>query len=181
MTALVQTLPEERILQQIFLIRGHKVMLDLHLCKLYGVENRALKQAVRRNMDLFPPDFLFILTDNESTALVSQNVIPRIQQLGGALPYAFTESGVAMLSAVLKSRKAREMNIAIMRAFVSMRQMLIDNTELRLVIEEIRKKTEHNSKNIELVFRYLDELIKKKADLANRERIGFKPSETEKK
>ena len=155
-------------------------MLDLHLSKLYGVENRALKQAVRRNLDLFPPDFMFILSENEANTLVSQNVIPRIQQLGGALPYAFTESGVAMLSAVLKSHKAREMNIAIMRAFVSMRQMLLDNTELRLAMEEIRKKTEHNTKNIELVFRYLDELLKKKEHAVVRERIGFKSSEPEK-
>ena len=85
-----------------------------------------------------------------------------------------------MLSSVLKSKKAILVNIAIMRAFVSMRQMLLDNTELRLAMEEIRKKTEHNTKNIELVFRYLDELLKKKEHAVVRERIGFKSSEPEK-
>ena len=106
--------------------------------------------------------------------MVSQNVIPSKQHLGGALPFAFTETGVAMLSSVLKSQRAKEMNIAIMRAFVAMRRMLIDNTELRLAIEEIRKKTENNTKNIEVVFQYLDELIEKKESTKPRRAIGYK-------
>jgi len=110
--------------------------------------------------------------------MVSQNVIPSKQHLGGSQPFAFTETGVAMLSSVLKSKQAKEMNIAIMRAFVSLRQMLMDNTELRLAIEEIKKKTDNNSKNIELVFQYLDELIEKKD--TPRKKIGFKISKKKK-
>lgn len=170
----ILVIPQEKILNQIYFIREHKVMLDTDLAILYGVENRALKQAVRRNIDLFPSDFMFTLTEIEIDIMVSQNVIPSKQHLGGALPFAFTETGVAMLSSVLKSKRAKEMNIAIMRAFVAMRRMLIDNTELRLAIEEIRKKTENNTKNIEVVFQYLDELIEKKENPKPRKAIGYK-------
>jgi hypothetical protein len=155
-------------------LRGHKVILDSRLAELYGVENRTLKQAVRRNADLFPSDFMFILTEAEVKIMVSQNVIPSKQHLGGSQPFAFTESGVAMLSSVLKSKRAKEMNIAIMRAFVVLRQMLMDNSELRLAIEEIKQKTLNNTKNIELVFQYLDELIEKKENPKPRKKIGFK-------
>jgi hypothetical protein len=168
------TLPSEVITNQIYYIRGHKVMLDVHLAKLYNVENRALKQAVRRNMDLFPPDFMFTLTESEIKIMVSQNVIPSKQHLGGSEPFAFTETGVAMLSSVLKSKRARQMNIAIMRAFVALRQMLVDNTELRLAIEDLRKKIDNNSKNIEVVFQYLDELLEKQDNPKPRKSIGFK-------
>jgi hypothetical protein len=167
-------IPVGTIMNKIFYVREHKVILDVHLSELYGVENRALKQAVRRNMDLFPPDFMFTLTETEVSLMVSQNVIPSKQHLGGSQPFAFTEIGVAMLSSVLKSKRAKEMNIAIMRAFVELRRMLIDNTELRLAIEEIRKKTENNSKNIEVVFQYLDELLEKKEDTKPRKAIGYK-------
>lgn len=166
--------PNEIVMNKIYLLRGQKVMLDIHLAELYEVENRSLKQAVRRNLDLFPSDFMFILTEKEIEVMVSQNVIPSKQHLGGSLPYAFTESGVAMLSSVLKSKRAKQMNIAIMRAFVALRQMLLDNTELRLAIEEIRKKTDNNSKNIEIVFKYLDELIDKKENQTPRKSIGYK-------
>jgi len=167
-------IPQERILNQIYFIRDHKVMLDTDLAVLYGVENRALKQAVRRNMDLFPSDFMFTLTEVEIEIMVSRNVIPSKQHLGGSVPFAFTEPGVAMLSSVLKSKRAKEMNIAIMRAFVAMRRMLIDNTELRLAIEELRKKTDNHSRNIEVVFQYLDELIEKKENSKPRKAIGYK-------
>jgi hypothetical protein len=171
---LVLAVPQEAIMNQIYFVRGHKVMLDLHLAELYKVENRILKQAVRRNMDLFPSDFMFVLNESEMVGLVSQNVIPSKQHFGGSQPFAFTETGVAMLSSVLKSKRAKEMNIAIMRAFVALRKMLIDNTELRLAIEEIRKKTYNNTKNIEIVFQYLDELIEKKEDQKPRKQIGYK-------
>mgnify|MGYP001368904332 CR=1 FL=1 len=133
-------IPTEQIMNKIFLFREEKVMLDAHLAELYGVETRALKQAVRRNTDLFPGDFMFIINDAEIDMLVSQNVIPSKQSLGGSKPFAFTETGVAMLSSVLKSKRAKEMNIAIMRAFVTLRKMLLHHTEIRLEIEEIKKK-----------------------------------------
>ncbi len=167
-------IPQEKVISKIFVLREEKVMLDVHLAEIYGVETRALKQAVRRNMDLFPKDFMFILTDKEVEIVVSQNVIPSKQYLGGSNPFAFTETGVAMLSSVLKSKRAKEMNIAIMRAFVALRKMLLTNTELRLEIEYIKKKVDNHGKNIELVFQYLDELLEKKEKLKPRTQIGYK-------
>lgn len=114
-------------------------MLDVHLAEIYGVETRALKQTVRRNIDLFPEDFLFTLTEKKVEIVVSQGVIPSKQILGGSFPFAFTETGVAMLSSVLKSKRAREMNFAIMRAFVALRKMLLSNTELRLELENKKR------------------------------------------
>jgi hypothetical protein len=169
-------IPQESIIHKIVILRWEKVMLDLHLAEIYGVETRALKQAVRRNIDLFPGDFMFELNAMEIETVVSQNVIPSKQYLGGSAPFAFTEAGVAMLSSVLKSKRAKEMNIAIMRAFIALRQMLLNNTELRLEIEYIKKKVDNHDKNIELVFHYLDELLEKKEKpTPPRKRIGYKP------
>ncbi len=106
------------IQKKIFEIRGHKVMLDFDLAKMYEAETRALKQAVKRNIQRFPPDFMFQLTPTEANALVSQSVIPSKKYLGGALPFAFIEQGVAMLSSVLNSERAIEVNIIIIRTFV---------------------------------------------------------------
>ncbi|MFM1893585.1 MAG: hypothetical protein RIQ90_751 [Bacteroidota bacterium] len=115
----------EQIKNNILKIRGIKVILDFELAKLYEVETRVLKQAVRRNIERFPSDFMFQLTEIEMQHLVSQNVIPTLNHFGGAKPFAFTEQGIAMLSSVLKSKKAIHMNISIMRAFVMMRQWAI--------------------------------------------------------
>lgn len=167
-------IPEETIIKKILVLRGEKVMLDFHLAEVYGVENRALKQAVRRNLDLFPDDFMFVLTEQEIEIMVSQNVIPSKQFLAGTYPFAFTETGVAMLSSVLKSKRAKEMNIAIMRAFVALRKMILNNAELRLEIEYIKKKVINHDKNIELVFQYLDELLAKKETKKPRVQIGYK-------
>ena len=104
---------------------------------------------------------MFVLNETEIEIMVSQNVIPSKQHLGGSMPFAFLETGVAMLSSVLKSKRSKEINIAIMRAFVALRKMLLNHTELRLDIEEIKKRLENQDKNIELVFSYLDELIEK--------------------
>ncbi len=167
-------IPSETIINKIFILRDEKVMLDVHLAQIYGVETRVLKQAVRRNMDLFPNDFMFILNDTEVDILVSHFVIPSKQSLGGSMPFAFTETGVAMLSSVLKSKRAREINITIMRAFVSLRKTLLNHTELRLEIEEIKKKLKNQDKNIELVFNYFDELMDKQENSKPRKLIGFK-------
>jgi hypothetical protein len=174
-------IPPEQIINKIFLLREEKVMLDIHLAELYGVETRVLKQAVRRNVDLFPKDFMFTLTDKEVEVVVSQNAIPSKQYLGGSSPFAFTEAGVAMLSSVLKSKKAKEMNIAIMRAFVALRKVLLSNAELRLEIEHIKKKIDNHGKNIELVFQYLDELLDKKENPKPRTQIGFAPPKKKKR
>lgn len=124
--------------RRILLIRGQNVMLDFDLAKLYGVETRVLKQAVRRNLDRFPVDFMFELSPAEVGTLVSQTVIPTRGKLGGAAPMAFTEQGVAMLSSVLRSPRAVQVNIAIMRAFVRLRQMLMSNADLarKLIVLE---------------------------------------------
>ena len=179
---LILLIPQEQIINKIIILREDKVILDIHLAEIYGVETRTLKQAVRRNLDLFPDDFLFVLNQKEIEAVVSQNVIPSKQHLGGSAPFAFTETGVAMLSSVLRSKRAREMNIAIMRAFIALRKMLLNNTELKLEIEYIKKKVDNHDKNIELVFQYLDELLEKKeTPLATRNSIGYKIKTKEEK
>lgn len=127
---------ERRILH----VRGQKVLLDYDLAELYGVETRALKQAVRRNRDRFPSDFLFELSDGEIEAMVSQNVIPGRGKLGGASPMAFTEQGVAMLSSVLRSSRALQVNIGIMRAFVHLRELLLSNAGLADKLNAMEKQ-----------------------------------------
>ena len=97
-----EIVPQERILKKIILLRNEKVILDVHIAELYGVETRVLKQTVKRNLNRFPPDFMYELTENEIDFVVSQNVIPHKKYFGGASPYAFTETGVAMLSSILK-------------------------------------------------------------------------------
>jgi len=132
--------PPERIERSILLIRGQRVMLSTHLADLYNVETRVLNQAVKRNISRFPEDFMFQLNSAEAERLVSQNVIPHKKYFGGALPYAFTEQGVAMLSSVLNSDRAIKVNVEIMRAFVRLRQILASNKELAKRLDELEKK-----------------------------------------
>jgi hypothetical protein len=129
-----------KIERRIFLVRGQKVMLDFDLAELYGVETRALKQAVRRNLVRFPADFMFELSATEIKNLVSQTVIPTRGKLGGATPMAFTEQGVAMLSSVLRSSRAVHVNIAIMRTFVRLREMLLSNADLARKLADLENK-----------------------------------------
>jgi ORF6N domain len=142
--------------RRIYLIRGEKVMLDFDLAELYRVETRALKQAVRRNADRFPGDFMFKLNANEMGSLVSQNVIPSRGKFGGARPMAFTEQGVAMLSSVLRSPRAVQVNIAIMRTFVRLRKMLLSNAELARKLNALEKKYDAQFK---IVFDAIRELM----------------------
>jgi len=130
------------IQNKVFTIRGYKVMLDFDLAELYEIETRTLKQAVRRNMERFPQDFMFELTADELASLRSQIVILKRGRGSHAkyLPFAFTEQGVAMLSSVLNSYKAIQVNITIMRAFVSIRQHYIDSKELRERIDTWKMK-----------------------------------------
>ncbi len=150
-------------------------MLDRDLAELYSVETKRLKEAVKRNLGRFPSDFMFEMTKRELENWRSQFATSNSDLMGlRYAPYCFTEQGVAMLSSVLNSERAIKVNIEIIRAFTRIREALIDNTELRLAIEEIRKKTDNNTKNIELVFQYLDELIDKKENKAPRKKIGYK-------
>lgn len=136
----------QTIQQKIFEIRGCRVMLDFHLAELYQVETRVLKQAVRRNIDRFPSDFMFILSRKESDSIIqlgiSQNVIPPGYNVGVSKIMAFSEQGIAMLSSTLRSKIAIYMNIAIMRAFVAMRKMITGYEELLHRIEELEISTD---------------------------------------
>lgn len=140
------------IKNQIFEVRGMRVMIDYHLAKLYGVETRILKQAVKRNLERFPPDFMFVLTEEEANALlvmgVSQCVIPPGYNFGVSLPFAFTELGVAMLSSVLRSKTAINVNISIMRAFVLCRQSVTQYNELYDLIEQLTQETEEKFEDV---------------------------------
>jgi hypothetical protein len=135
----------QAIQSRVFEVRGFRVMTDFHLAEMYGVENRMLKQAVRRNMDRFPADFMFELTKEEATELisigVSQFVIPTKYNIGVSRPFVFTEQGVAMLSTVLKSKTAIQMNILIMRAFVKLRELTTGYAELKQQLEEYQLDT----------------------------------------
>ncbi len=142
-------LPNELVMQKIYYIRGQKVMLDRDLAELYGVETKQLKRQVNRNLERFPEDFMFELTADENTTLRSQFGTLKRGEHSKFLPYVFTEHGILMLSSVLNSEKAVEVNIRIMRIFTKIRQTLTDTIELRLALEEIRRKTENNTKNID--------------------------------
>jgi len=130
----------DRIERRIFFLRGQKVMLSPDLADLYGVEPRALVQAIKRNIERFPPDFMFQLSDEEFRNLKSQIVISSWGGLRRAAPYAFSEHGVAMLSSVLRSKRAIHVNIEIMRAFVRLRQMLTSHAELARKLDVLAKK-----------------------------------------
>ena len=168
---------ELQIIQnRIYEIRGMRVMLDYDLAKLYNVENRALKQAVKRNIDRFPaPDFMFELTREESDAAielgVSQNVIPPGYKVGSSFIMAFPELGVAMLSSVLKSKKAIQVNISIMRAFVTLRQYSLGYAELNRKLDEFMIETNVQFSDI---YEALTELAsQKELDNKPRKRVGY--------
>ena len=150
-------IPLEVIEQRIVLIRGQKVMLSTHLAELYDVETRVLNQAVKRNINRFPEDFMFQLNTSEAEQLVSQNVIPHKKYFGGSLPYAFTEQGVAMLSSVLNSERAIKVNIEIMRAFVRLRRILASHADLARKLDALERKYDAQFK---VVFDAIRELMK---------------------
>jgi regulator of replication initiation timing len=167
--------PDEVVMNKIYVIRNQKVMLDKDLAILFQVETKVLKQSVKRNMDIFPDHFMFELTEQEFELLRSQFVTSK-EGRGGTryLPMVFTEHGVLQLSNVIRSGIAKQMSIRIIEVFVKMRQMLTDNTELRLDIEKIKKKLDNQDKSMEIVFRYLDELLEKKENQKPRTKIGYK-------
>ena len=164
----------EIIKNSIHEIRGTKVILDFQLAKLYEVETRVLKQAVRRNIDRFPADFLFELNTDEMQNMVSQNVIPSLKYFGGATVYAFTEQGVAMLSSVLRSKKAIQINISIMRAFVMMRQWALNHQELSARLDALEQQHGQKFSDIEQVLNFLIQKDQKHVQQQQRDRIGFK-------
>lgn len=168
---------------KIYDIRNEKVMLDFDLAELYEVETRVFNQAVKRNSENFPNDFMFRLTAKEwkelnSSQIVMSSIKHRSEKY---LPFAFTEHGVAMLASVLKSDKARKMNIAIIRAFIALRKQAIQNKELIEILNKLRDKVDSHDEQFNQIYEtlenLLDEQIDKKADeleWKNRTRIGFK-------
>ena len=176
---------QDNIVQErIFNIRGIQVMIDRDLSELYGVETKAINQAVKRNIERFPQDFRFQLTSQEKNELVT--ICDRFESLkhSSTNPYAYTEHGVLMLANVLKSTLATQVSIRLVKVFVQLRNMLSSYTELKLEIAEIKhpligqnKRLDNHDKNIELVFQYLDELAEKKDDRSlqqmERKKIGY--------
>lgn len=157
-----ELIPEEVVERKIFLLRGQKVMLSHHLAELYGVETRALVQAVKRNIERFPEDFMFQLTWEEAKSLRSQIVILKSEGKGKHLkfvPYAFTEQGVAMLSSVLRSKRAIQVNIIIMRAFVKLRRILATHKELAAKLSELEHKVEKQGEDIQDIFEAIRQLM----------------------
>ncbi|NHM06627.1 ORF6N domain-containing protein [Flavobacterium sp. CYK-4] len=166
-------IPKEVITDKIYFIRNQKVMLDRDLATLYGVETKRVNEQIKRNSARFPDNFMFQLTEEEFQNLKSQNAT---SSWGGSrkLPYAFTEHGILQLANVLKSEQATQMSIRIIEVFVSLRDYLLTNINLKIELEEIKKKLVNHDKNIELVFSYLDELIQKQETKTERTKIGYK-------
>ena len=170
-------IPDEIIIQKIFLIRGKKVMLDRDLAELYDVKAIRLREQVKRNKERFPKNFTFQLTKREVDIMVSQNAIPSKKYLGGYLPYVFTEHGILMLANVIKSNRAIKMSIRIIEIFIRMREMLLTHKEILHKLEQLEKKDIEQDQKIILIFQYLKQLEKAKQgkiNFKNREKIGFK-------
>jgi hypothetical protein len=174
-TGIELMIADEVVMNKIYVIRGHKVMIDRDISELYDVETKVLKQAVKRNIDIFPKHFMFEMTEEEFHNWRSQFVTSNADKMGLRYkPFCFTEHGVLQSAKVLKSSRAKQMSIRIIEVFIKMREMLTDNTELRLAIEKLERKTENNTKNIEVVFKYFDELTTKTENPKPRIKIGFK-------
>ncbi|MCB0766099.1 MAG: ORF6N domain-containing protein [Flavobacteriales bacterium] len=176
----IRSVSDEVVVSRIHTVRGQKVMLDSDLAELYQVETRALNQAVKRNSRRFPEDFMFALTAEEWENLKSQHVT---SSWGGRrkLPLVFTEQGVAMLSSVLNSVTAIDVNIQIIRVFTKMRALLSNHKDLLLALEKLRGTVSHNSRDIKVIFNHLKRLHEEERDRAllaqipkKRPSIGFK-------
>lgn len=166
-------IPDEVIMNKIYYIRGQKVMIDSDLAELYGVETKRLKEQVKRNIERFPERYMFELTKEEAEVSRSQNATLKRGENIKYLPYAFTEHGVLQLSNVLKSKKAIAVSLKIIDVFIQLREILANHTELRLEVEKIKRKLDNQDKNMEVVFRYLDELLEKKETPKHRAKIGY--------
>lgn len=168
--------PMERIRKSILLIRGQKVILDRDLADLYGVETRVVKQAVRRNIKRFPKDFMFELSKEEFDDWRSQFVTSNSDKMGLRYrPMAFTEQGVAMLSSVLNSERAIQVNIAIMRAFVRLREMLATHKQLARKLAELEQHLERHDQQIQSIFEAIRQLMSPSE--TSKRKIGFEVKE----
>jgi len=163
---------QQQIADKIYLIRGIKVMLDKDLAEMYGTVPTRMRQQVKRNLARFPKHFMFQLTTQEVDAMVSQNVIPSRQSLGGALPYAFSEYGILMLANVIKSQQAIAISIKIIEVFVKFREMLNTQKDLLLKFEQLEKLLIQHDDDIQAIFQTLKQLMWQKNE--PREPVGFK-------
>jgi phage regulator Rha-like protein len=170
-------IPDEVIINKIYLVRNEKVMLDSDLAEMYDVTTGNLNKAVKRNINRFPEDFMFQLTKEEFEILIFQN---GISSWGGRrkLPYVFTEQGVAMLSSVLNSERAIEVNIRIIRIFTKLREMLLTQKDILLKLEQIEKKITGHDEDIQMIFSALKQLLNPPDE--PRRKIGFKTGGSEK-
>lgn len=163
---------QEKIEQKIFIIRGKKIMLDKDLAGLYGVTTGSLMQSVKRNIQRFPLDFMFQLTQNEFTALISHFVISKGRGGTRKLPYAFTEHGILMLSSVLNSDKAIDVNIQIMRTFTKLRELMLVHKDLRIKIEAMERKYDAQ---FQIVFKAIKKLLNPPIPRKPKIPFGFQP------
>lgn len=170
--------------QKIYEVRDEKVMLDFDLAELYAVETRVFNQAVKRNTDSFPKDFMFRLTAKEWKTMSSQIVMTSPNKRPKtALPYAFTEHGVTMLASVLKSPRARKMNIAIVRAFVALRKLALKSSDVKEQLKELKERIGEHDVQLNQIYTAIENMLEEKVDKEaeakkwkSRERIGFKKS-----
>ena len=172
-TSLVRLVEEEKIMNKIHVIRNHKVMLDFDLAEMYGVETKRLNEQLKRNLKRFPKDFMFTLSEKETQHLRSQNAT---SSWGGnrRKPNAFTEQGVAMLSSILNSETAIEVNISIIRVFTKLRSFTLTQKDILIQLVKLEKEVKGNSSDIENIFLVLKKLIEKDANPVKRNKISFK-------
>jgi hypothetical protein len=171
--SLVRLVEEEKIMNKIHVIRNHKVMLDFDLAEMYGVETKRLNEQLKRNLKRFPKDFMFTLSEKETQHLRSQNAT---SSWGGnrRKPNAFTEQGVAMLSSILNSETAIEVNISIIRVFTKLRSFTLTQKDILIQLVKLEKEVKGNSIDIENIFLVLKKLIEKDVNPIKRNKIGFK-------
>ena len=169
----IRTVPEERLLHHIYIIRGKKVMLDKDLASLYGIETKRLKEQVRRNRNRFPADFMFELNKKEFENWRSQFATSNSEIMGMRhAPFAFTEHGILMLSSILNTDPAIKVNIRIMRIFIKMREMLHTHKALLEKLEQLEKKVTGHDDSIKLIFQSLRRFLQNQNP--PRRRIGFR-------
>jgi phage regulator Rha-like protein len=168
----VVAIADEVVMNKIHYIRNHKVMLDKDLAELFRVNPRRLREQVKRNIQRFPENFMFQLSENELDAMVSQNASPPRQYFGGSLPYAFTEYGVLMLANVLKSERAVAVSLRLIEIFVKMREMLSANKDILNKLEQLEKKVTSHDEDIQMIFSALKQLLEPLP--RKRQRIGLR-------
>jgi len=165
-------IPTEKVINKIFTLRDKRIMLDRDLAGLYGVKSIRLREQVKRNIARFPENFMFQLTAKEVNLMVSQIAIPSRKQLGGSLPYAFTEHGILMLANVLRSKKAIQVSVRIIEIFVKLREMVLTHKDILLKLEILEREVTTNKQDIGVIFTYLKKLLNPPRE--PRRRIGYR-------